>query len=88
MDRASRFTPDAPSIAQVNLLKLGAVTHAYDQSQHIVRLNFVSGVDRVAVAGPTSSYDALPGYYMLFLVSDLGVPSIAEYVMVPAEEEW
>ena len=70
------FTPDAASVAQVNLLRLGAVTHAYDENQRIVRLPFVAGVGKVTVDGPTSNYDALPGYYMLFLISDLGVPSL------------
>ena len=70
------FTPDAASVAQVNLLRLGSVTHAYDENQRIVRLPFVAGVGKVTVDGPSSSYDALPGYYMLFLISDLGVPSL------------
>jgi hypothetical protein len=75
-------TPDAASVAQVNLLKLGAVTHAYDQSQRIVRLTFTAGADRVTVQAPFGPYYAAPGYYMLFLISDAGVPSVAEYVRV------
>jgi len=70
------FTPDAASVAQVNLLRLGAATHAYDENQRIVRLPFVAGAGKVTVDGPTSGYDAPPGYYMLFLISDLGVPSL------------
>lgn len=76
------FTDDAASVAQVNLLRLGAATHAYDENQRIVRLPFMPGVGKVTVEGPPSSYDAPPGYHMLFLISDLGVPSIAEYVRV------
>jgi hypothetical protein len=70
------FTPDAASVAQVNLLRLGAATHAYDENQRIVTLPFVAGAGKVTVDGPTSNYDAPPGYYMLFLISDLGVPSL------------
>jgi hypothetical protein len=81
------FTPDAANVAQVNLLHLGAATHAYDESQRIVRLNFVAGTGKVTVDGPSSPYDALPGYYMLFLISDLGVPSVSEFVKV-AQFEW
>ncbi len=76
------FTPDAASVAQVNLLRLGAATHAYDENQRIVRLPFVAGVGKVTVDGPTSNYEAPPGYYMLFLLSDLGVPSVSTYVKV------
>jgi hypothetical protein len=80
------LTPDPGSIAQVNLLRLAAVTHAYDENQRIVRLNFLAGVDRVTVSGPANSYEAPPGYYMLFLISDDGVPSISEYVRVKSAE--
>lgn len=76
------FTPDAATVAQVNLLRLGASTHAYDENQRIVRLPFLAGVDRVTVDGPPSNYDAPPGYYMLFLISDQGVPSVANFVKV------
>jgi hypothetical protein len=76
------FTPDAATVAQVNLLRLGASTHAYDENQRIVRLSFLAGVDRLTVDGPPSNYDAPPGYYMLFLISDQGVPSVATFVKV------
>jgi hypothetical protein len=81
------LTPDPGSISAVNLVKLGAVTHTYDESQQIVRMAFTAGVDRLFVSGPQQGgYYAPPGYYMLFLISDQGVPSIAEYVKVEAEE--
>jgi len=80
------FTPDAANVAQVNLLRLGAVTHAYDENQRIVRLNFLAGPGKVTVDGPASNYAAPPGYYMLFLISDDGVPSVSEYVRVKSAE--
>ena len=43
------FTPDPGAVAQVNLIRLGAVTHAYDENQRIVRLSFLAGADRVTV---------------------------------------
>jgi hypothetical protein len=76
------FTPDAGSIQAVNLIRPGAVTHAYDQSQRFVPLSFTTEVDRLVVEGPEEPYDAPPGYYLLFLISDQGVPSIASYVQV------
>ena len=40
------------------------------------------------VVGPEQGGDyAPPGYYRLFLISNQGVPSIAEYVQVEAEED-
>jgi galactose oxidase len=73
-------------VAQVNLLRLGAVTHAYDENQRIVRLNFLASAGKVTVDGPASNYDAPPGYYMLFLISADGVPSVSEYVRVKSAE--
>ena len=75
-------TPDAATITQVNLLHLGSVTHAYDQSQRIVRLAFTAGSNQLTVTGPLDGYEAAPGYYMLFLISNQGVPSVAEFVRV------
>jgi hypothetical protein len=77
-------TPEAASITQVTLLHLGSVTHAYDQSQRFDRLPFTvgPGPNQLTVTAPLDGYEAPPGYHMLFLVSDQGVPSIAEYVRV------
>ncbi len=82
------FTPDPASIQAVNLLRPGAVTHAYDQSQRFVPLSFTAAADRVVVNAPEEPYDAPPGYYMLFLISNQGVPSIAEYVRVMPAPWW
>jgi hypothetical protein len=79
-------TPDPASIRNVHLLKLGAVTHAYDQSQRMARLNFTAAADHLTVSAPANGYEAPPGYYMLFLISDLGVPSVAEYVRLFGDE--
>jgi hypothetical protein len=79
-------TPAPASISAVHLIRLGAVTHAYDQGQQIARLAFTPGPggDRITVAAPANAYEAPLGYYMLFLISDLGVPSVAEYVLLEA----
>jgi galactose oxidase len=76
------FTPDAASIQAVNLLRPGAVTHAYDQSQRFVPLTFTALVDRLVVDSPDEAYEAPPGFYLLFLISNQGVPSVAEYVQI------
>jgi hypothetical protein len=76
------FSPEATSVQAVNLVRLGAVTHAYDQSQRFVPLEFTAEPGRLIVESPWEPYDAPPGYYMLFLISDQGVPSVAEYVQM------
>jgi hypothetical protein len=37
----------------------------------------------VRIAVPASKALLPPGYYMLFLISDRGVPSVARFVRVP-----
>jgi galactose oxidase len=76
-------TPDRDSIKQVTLLKLSAVTHAFNQDQRINFLTFtktsttVFGLDTYA---PISSNTCPPGYYMLFLVNTNGVPSTGRMI--------
>jgi hypothetical protein len=77
-------TPSVASVAKVTLLRLGAVTHSFDESQRFLSLGFTPGIDLVTVQAPATANLAPPGYYMLFLVSSAGVPSVAEYVRVGA----
>jgi len=73
-------TPDASSIARVSLVRLGAVTHSFDQDQRFLDLSFQQGADSVTVQAPANANLAPPGYYMLFLINTAGVPSVAAFV--------
>ncbi len=75
--------PGVQPIGKVSLVRLGAVTHRFDQNQRFVELQIVqqSG-GGLRVAPPANGNIAPPGYYMLFLVSDAGVPSVASYVLL------
>jgi Domain of unknown function (DUF1929)/Legume lectin domain/PKD domain len=75
-------TPDAANIASVVLMKNGAVTHAFDMDQRMVGLNFSHGSGALTITGPPSGNVAPPGYYMLFLINNAGVPSVAQFVQV------
>ena len=77
-------TPDAANIASVVLMKDGAVTHAFNMDQRLVGLNFTAGSGALTVTGPPNGNIAPPGYYMLFLINNAGVPSIAKFVQVSA----
>jgi hypothetical protein len=78
-------TPDAASISAVNLVSLGSDTHQADMSQHFVPLSFTAGSGSLTVQAPASTALAPPGYYMMFIVNNLGVPSVAAIVqMTPA----
>ena len=67
----------------VVLLALGAATHAFDQNQRYVPLDFETlPDDNLRVAPPADSFRAPPGDYILFLVSEAGVPSRGRHVRV------
>lgn len=74
-------TPDASSIARVALIRPGSVTHADNFDQRYVDLSF-SAVDgnTLSITGPSDGNQAPTGYYMLFIVSSSGVPSVASWV--------
>ena len=56
-------------------------THKWDWGNRYVELAFDKGENgRLTVVAPAVAGLALPGYYMLFVLSDAGVPSEAELV--------
>jgi hypothetical protein len=75
-------TPNASTISSVVLMRDGSVTHAFDMDQRMVGLNFTVGSGVLTVTGPPTANIAPPGYYMLFLVNNAGVPSVANFVQV------
>jgi Domain of unknown function (DUF1929)/Glyoxal oxidase N-terminus len=72
--------PATNSIRQVVLVRPGAVTHAFDMEQRLVRLNFTASYGSLSVTAPPNGNIAPPGYYMLFIVNSAGVPSEARFV--------
>lgn len=75
-------TPDAASITSVAVLRAGAVTHAFDMEQRMVELNFTTASGALNVTAPPNGNIAPPGYYLLFLVNDKGVPSVASFLQI------
>jgi hypothetical protein len=75
-------TPDASSIARVSLVRLGAVTHSFDQDQRFLELSFQRGSDSITVQAPANANLAPRGFYMLFLINSAGVPSVAAFVQL------
>ncbi len=80
-------TPDPSDIAQVSLIRLGSVTHAFDMNQRFQWLSFVRQSGSLTVTAPASGTRAPPGHYMLFLIGQNGVPSVGRIVQVGAASE-
>jgi galactose oxidase-like protein len=73
-------TPQAGSIAKVSLIRLGAVTHAFDQNQRYLRLAFTADGTGLTMTAPASSNRAPPGHYMVFVLNGSDIPSVARIV--------
>ena len=80
-------TPDAANIAKVSLIRLGSVTHAFDMNGRLLWLTFSRQAGSLTIAAPANGSQAPPGHYMLFLVNQNGVPSVARIVKVSAQSE-
>jgi hypothetical protein len=76
------FGVDTPNtnIASAALVAPAAVTHGVDMNQRMLKLPVVQGTGCVSVTAPTGPNAAPPGWYMLFLLNDQGVPSVAKFV--------
>ena len=72
-------TPDT-NVTGAALVALGATTHANDMNQRYIPLPVAQRPGGVTLTAPTSVDHATPGYYMLFLLNDRGVPSVAKIV--------
>jgi Domain of unknown function (DUF1929)/Divergent InlB B-repeat domain len=75
-------TPDAAHIIRANLIRLSSVTHAFNESQVIYPLRLTIGSTSVSATAPPNGNLAPPGVYMLFLINDAGVPSVAKMVSI------
>jgi galactose oxidase len=76
------LTPNASTITRVSLIRLGSVTHAFDENQRFQRLSFTADGTGLTVTAPTSGNRAPPGHYMLFILNGTGVPSIARIIQI------
>ena len=75
-------TPNAANIVSVRLIRLPAVTHAFDQNQRLVPLSYTQTTGGLTVTAPEYLSKAPPGHYMLFIINSNGVPSISKIVLV------
>ena len=75
------LSPDASNITSAVLMRPGSSTHSFDFEQRQVGLSYtVSDPQTLMATAPPSGFIAPPGYYMLFLVNQAGVPSVAQFV--------
>lgn len=76
-------TPNAADVRAVTWIRLGSVTHAFNESQRFARLTFsLVGATSLMVNAPASGAVAPPGHYLLFIIDSHGVPSVASIIRI------
>ncbi|MEU9557073.1 kelch motif-containing protein [Streptomyces fumanus] len=82
--RSGTFTSKAAaSIDKVRLIRPSASTHVTDVDQRSIALDFEVSGDQVSVTVPGNRNLVQPGWYMMFVTDEAGVPSKAQWVRVP-----
>jgi hypothetical protein len=85
-------TPHPDAVTQVTWIRLSSVTHSFNTGQRFNKLQSVVAGSGLDVTAPASANVCPPGHYMMFLISDDGVPSVAKTIQiappaVPAPDE-
>jgi hypothetical protein len=76
-------SPDAGRLATARLIRPSASTHVTDVDQRSVALELEKSSGKVTVTVPENRNLVQPGWYMLFLTDQDGVPATARWVKVP-----
>src|SRR5688500_5361964 len=75
-------TPNPASIAKVTWIRTSSVTHAHNMDQRFTELvHAVSGSSSLRATAPPRR-DAPPGYHMLIITDENGVPSVAKIIRI------
>ncbi|HEY5780352.1 MAG TPA: galactose oxidase-like domain-containing protein [Lysobacter sp.] len=75
-------TSDPSDINRVTLLKTGSVTHSFNMDQRFLQLPFTVDGGELEVTLPANAYETPPGFYMVFIINDDGVPSEATMMRI------
>lgn len=74
-------SPQAGQLRWAHLIRPCVTTHSFDGSQRLVDLPIAAqGAGKVRVQVPANRNLAPPGWYMLFVVDQAGLPSVASWV--------
>jgi hypothetical protein len=77
-----------PAPKEAVLVGLGSMTHSFDENQRVVQLPVgavvpgSNGTSVMVAGGPSDAWNAPPGDYMLFVLDQNRVPSVAQMVHV------
>jgi len=82
-DTITIATREAAAIKGASLIRNGTTTHSFDSEQRLVDLEITSrAAGNLGLTIPANPNLAPPGWYMLFLVDEAGVPSVASWIQL------
>lgn len=74
----------ATQVSRVTFVKVSSVTHSSNFDQRFIDLSFTyTGLKQLSITAPLNGVEAPPGFYMLFIFDQNGVPSKAKMIKVP-----
>ncbi|MBW3537570.1 MAG: DUF1929 domain-containing protein [Actinobacteria bacterium] len=72
-----------PAIASACLVRCGSVTHSFNSDQRLIKLRVIERrSNQVSLQAPPDGFVAPPGYYLLFLLTSAGVPSVGRFIRI------
>jgi YVTN family beta-propeller protein len=78
----------ASNASRVTLVKTGSVTHGFNMDQRFVELTFQQVGSRLRIQAPTKAAEAPPGYWMVFVFDEAGVPSPGRILKINIASDW
>jgi hypothetical protein len=81
-------TPNAADITKVSLVRVSATTHHYNTDQRLIWLQIESRTgSSVTVRAPINNKLAPPGYYLVHVLNNAGVPSVGRFIKIPGSTD-
>ena len=78
------ISSDALSIDKISLVRLQSTTHHYDANLRFIWLKKLSRTaNTLSVQAPLNNKIAPPGYYMIHIINESGVPSPGKIIKIP-----
>lgn len=75
-------TDNPRNVRQVVLIRPSSVTHSVNFEQRRIPLTFSANKRNLQVTAPIDAAIAPPGYYMMFVIDNYGVPSVAKMIKI------
>lgn len=71
------------AVASACLVRCGSVTHSFNSDQRLVKLRILeTASNQLTLQAPPDGFVAPPGFYLLFLLTTDGVPSVGQFIRI------